>query len=207
MNLNEWIRNREMRGEVTFAVNDVYESLTGRSSRYLNTELSRMVKRGRIKSVYRGFYVIIPPHYALKGIIPPAYYIDRLMKHIGKPYYAALLSAASFYGAAHQRPMRTQVMTIPPRTTVSGKDGMIDWNYRQVINEGLLIKTNTESGTMLYSCPELTAADLVQFAGSIGGYQRAATVLAELVEQLEENRLERIVKVATAAALQRLGCW
>ena len=206
MNVSDWIKNREIRGMVTFSMNDVYASFADVSPQYLYTELLRMVKRKRIQSVYRGFYVIVPPQYALKGIIPPTYYIDRLMQFIGKPYYVALLSAASFHGAAHQRPMKTQVVTVPPRASIAGRNGLIDWNYRQKIPTSLLMKTNTEMGTVLYSCPELTAVDIVQFAGNIGGYQRAATVLAELSELLEEKRMSQVVDFATTAALQRLGC-
>ena len=56
-----------------------------------------------------------------------------------------------------------------------------------------------------YSNPELTAIDLVQFADNIGGYQRAATVLAELVDVIDMAKMPEIVPYTTIATLQRLG--
>jgi len=41
---------------------------------------------------------------------PPVQYIDYLMKHINRKYYVALLNAAEFYGAAHQRPQQYSVV-------------------------------------------------------------------------------------------------
>jgi len=58
--------------------------------------------------------VIIPPHYASRGVVPPHYYIDRLMAHQNKPYYISLLSAAALLGAAHQRPQKFFVTYNPP---------------------------------------------------------------------------------------------
>jgi len=40
-----------------------------------------------------------------------------------------------------------------------------------------------------FSSPELTAVDLIQFAGHIGGYQRVATVLAVSMEQFSDDFL------------------
>lgn len=84
--------------------------------------------------MYRGFYVVIPIQYQLQGIVPPNYYIDELMTHVGKPYYVGLLSAAAMYGAAHQRPMLTQVMTVEPRIKASEKNPLLPcssaWNRK-----------------------------------------------------------------------------
>ena len=119
MSIEEWIRNREQHGQVTFSVAEVREAFPTHSPKGLKTELSRTVKRGRIIAVYRGFYVIIPVQYQLKHIVPPQFYLDALMQHIGKPYYVCLLSAATLYAAAHQRPMQYQVMTVIPRISMS----------------------------------------------------------------------------------------
>ena len=188
MTVTEYIREREIRGRVTFTIDDVRQAVN-LSDNSLVTELQRQVARGRICIPYRGFYVIIPPQYALKGVVPPTYYIDNLMSAVRKPYYLCLLSAAEFYGASHQRAMQTQVMTIAPRLRPSKMNNLLNWNYRQLIPSELLIKKNAEMGVILYSSAELTAIDLVQFASHVGGYQRAATVLAELMESVDVDRI------------------
>ncbi|MDO4827614.1 MAG: type IV toxin-antitoxin system AbiEi family antitoxin [Bacteroidia bacterium] len=204
MTVSEFIREREIRGQVTFPLNEVREA-TGLSAKTVITELQRQASRGRITIPYRGFYVVVPPQYALKGIVPPTYYIHELMKVVGKPYYVCLLSAAAFHGAAHQRAMQTQVMTVAPRIKPSGMNAQLNWNYRQQIPQELLLSRNTEMGIVLYSNAELTAVDLVQFAGHIGGLQRAATVLSELSETIDIAKMEKVFPYTSSATLQRLG--
>ena len=204
MTLHEWIYQREIRGQVTFTANEVY-SMPGMSASTAKTELARMVVRGRIQNVYKGFYVIIPPQYALKGIVPATYYIDSLMQYLTKPYYVALLSAAAIHGATHQRAMQTQVMTVSPRPNISEKNSQIDWSFRKDVPKSLLLTANSEMGVIHYSNPELTAVDLIQFAKHIGGYQRAATVLAELVDEVDMDKISDVQPYTSYAVIQRLG--
>ena len=205
MNTNEWVNNRELHGQMTFSLLEISSEFSSVSPKGLKTEIARMVSRGRIQSVFRGFYVIVPVQYRLKGVIPPIYYIDELMQYLGRPYYVGLLSAAAMYGAGHQRAMQTQVVTIPPQLNVSGRNVLIDWNYRATIPQNQLMTKNGEMGIIHYSSPELTAIDLIQFANHIGGYQRAATVLAELVENLDIQKIVAIVPYTTIPTIQRMG--
>ena len=204
MTVSSYIRKREIRGQVTFTLEEIKEA-TGLSARSVVTELQRQVAHGRITIPYRGFYVVVPPQYALKGVVPPTYYIHELMKAVGKPYYICLLSAAAFHGAGHQRAMQTQVMTVSPRIKPSKMNKQLDWNYRQQIPSELLLSRNTEMGIALFSNAELTAVDLVQFAGHVGGYQRAATVLSELVNAMDISRMEQVFPYTSSATLQRFG--
>ena len=205
MNISDWIHSREIRGKATFSVVDVKDAFAERPSKSINTELSRQVSRGRVQSVYRGFYVIVPVQYQLKGGIPPVYYVDDLMDYVGKPYYVGLLSAAALHGATHQRVMKTQVMTVVPRIKASGKNSLLDWSYRQQIPEAFIVKKNAEIGMLCYSGPELTAVDLVQFASHVGGYQRAATVLAELMDSVDVGRMYGLMPFTSVTTIQRLG--
>ena len=116
-------------------------------------------------SVYKGFYVIVPIQYAAKRIVPTIYYIEQLMSFLKKPYYICLLNAAELLGAAHQRPQKFSVMTILPKSSVSeNKNSFLSWIYRKQIPDRLLQEKNSETGTILFSNPELTAIDLVQYA-------------------------------------------
>ena len=149
--------------------------------------------------------MVVPVQYQLKGVVPPVYYIDWLMRYVGKPYYLSLLSAAAMHGASHQAVMITQVTTVAPRIKYSSKNPGLNWNYRKQIPEELLMTKNTEAGVVHFSNPELTAVDLVQFADHVGGYQRASTVLAELVEAMDMEKMADVVPYTTIATVQRLG--
>ena len=85
MTISSYIREREIRGQVTFTLDEAREA-TGLTVQSAVVALHRQVANGRIAIPYRGFYVIIPPQYALKGVVPPTYYIHELMKAVGKPY-------------------------------------------------------------------------------------------------------------------------
>ncbi len=207
LSLNEWIRMLEIHGTNTFSFDMVSETFAGVSKQTLFNALYRQSIKKRIVSVYKGFYVIIPPQYAARGIIAPTYYIDQLMSYIGKPYYIGLLNAAELMGAAHQRTQRFSVVTIHPTVNVSKtKNDILDWIYRKDIPEKFLLQKNSETGTIRYSCPELTAIDLVHYEQYCGGLSRAATVLAELTEQTDFSVINNeLIGFTSVATLQRLG--
>ena len=204
MSLNDWIQEQERRGRTAFSVGELQHVFPDRSGSVLQTALCRLCSSGRIQLVYKGFYVIVPVQYRLKGVVPPPYYVNELMAYLKKPYYVGLLSAAAVYGASHQRAMETQVVTIPPRSRIS-RNKLINWNYRRQMPSKLLVTKNAEMGIIKYSNPELTAVDLVQFASNIGGYGRVATVLVELMEVVDITKMAAVVPYTTTATLQRLG--
>lgn len=171
MSLNDWIKEQEQRGVTTFSFQQIRCVFAERSEKTLKTDINRLTLSKRIQNVYKGFYVIIPTQYQLKGVVPPSYYINELMEHLGKPYYVGLLSAAAIYGASHQRAMMTQIVTTGPRPRTSNKNTLLNWNYRQQIPNELIESRNAEMGRIKYSSAELTAVDIIQFASNIGGYQ------------------------------------
>lgn len=207
MTLQKWINDRAVHGYPTFSIEDVRKAGIYSSEQILKNELSRLCSNKMIANVYRGFYVIIPVHYVLRGSIPATYYIDQLMAYLNKPYYVCMLSAAELLGAAHQRPQRFSVMTVfPKRGVVSSRNVTIDWFYRMNFPEEALIKKNTETGTICISNPLLTAADLVQRQQHVGGLSRVATILEELVEQIDiQNQFDTLVPYVKKVVWQRLG--
>ncbi len=206
-NLSDWIKKLEINGTSTFSVEEVRSNFPEISEQNLNNSLYRFTLKNKIVSVYKGFYVIIPPHYAAKGIIPPTYYIDQLMQYIGKPYYISLLSAAEFFGAAHQRSQRFFVTTILPSTNVSkAKNKLLSWLFKKEIPEEFLLVKNSETGTIRFSNAELTAIDLVQYENAVGGLSRVATVLDELCEQCDFSKVnDEFLDFTSVATVQRLG--
>ena len=208
MTIREWITDRLIHGKPYFSVEDIRVAFPDVVENPMRRELSRLVANKIIATVYRGFYVIVPPHYAADLKIPAYFYIDQLMSYIGKPYYLSLLTAGVLWGAAHQRPQRTSVTTIPPRsrTSLTRNDDLL-WTYRPYIPNEFLKRKNSETGTIIYSNAELTAIDLVQYEHLIGGLSRAATVLSELVENTHFNNaaISGLFSLTTVPTIQRLG--
>ena len=64
MTIREWIRDREISGFPTFSVEEIRLALPHYSEQVIKNDLFRISSQGIIYPVYKGFYVIIPPHYA-----------------------------------------------------------------------------------------------------------------------------------------------
>lgn len=207
MTIREWIRDREISGFPTFSVEEIRLMFPNYSEQVIKNDLFRLASQGIVSPVYKGFYVIIPPHYASKRMIPPIYYIDQLMEYLNKPYYVSLLNAAEIHGAAHQRPQRFSVMTVFPKSSVSpSKNNALVWGYRREIPIDFLLSKNSETGVIYYSNAELTAIDIIQYEQYIGGLSRAATILEELTEKMDfHGASNNLFSYTSIATIQRLG--
>jgi len=98
-------------------------------------------------------------------------------------------------------------MTNFPVMRATQKKGLtINYVSINEIPEKLLEKRKTEAGYLTISNPLLTATDLVQFEKRIGGLNRAAIILFELMEVLKPIDFnEEVLAHATVTTLQRLG--
>ena len=207
MKVKNWIIDRERTGRPCFSRDEVAGAFPSLSASSIDSSLSRFRSNGLIQAVHRGFYCVIPAHYAYVGKVPSAYYMDELMKWLGRHYYIALLSAAEMFGAAHQKPMVTQVMTELPCFSYSKKkNDSVDWQFRSRVPSQFVLRRNGENGQIAYSSAELTAIDLVRYSHSAGGLSSVATVLAELREATDFSGAgQGVFKTADFADVQRLG--
>jgi predicted transcriptional regulator of viral defense system len=169
--------------------------------------LYRLKKNGKLISPISGLYVIVPPEHKSYGSIPADELIPIIMKHIDASYYVALLSAAEFYGAAHQKPMVFQVIS-SKRIKHSLKFGQV---HIQLLYKKSLAHLPTKdfivsSGYLKVATPELTAIDLLKFPKHAGGINNIATVLSELVESIDVGNLIQLAEsIGEQHQLQRLG--
>ncbi len=64
---------------------------------------------------------------------------------------------------------------------------------------------NTPRGTVLVSTPEATAVDLVGYHNHVGGLDQVATILGELADNLDADKLVAAAQTAPVPWAQRLG--
>ena len=167
----------------------------------------RLQRRGQLIRPRRGFYVIVPPQHATTGAPPPEWYIDALMRHEKRPYYVGLLVAAAAHGASHQAVMEFQVVTDKLLPDIEAGRTRIVFSYRKdiaAVSVGIEDR-KTPSGYMKLSSPELTALDLVRYPQSGAGLDNIATVLSELAERLQPEKLASLSGAFEKAVVQRLG--
>lgn len=169
--------------------------------------VARLIKNKKVARIKRDFFVIVPPEYYHLGTLPAEWFIEAWMSYSKRQYYVALLSAAALHGAAHQQPQEFQVIvgkTLPP--TLTGKLSIRYFN-KNYISETPIQKIKTNTGYINVSTPEATAFDLIQYMKVSGGLGNVATVLSELSEKIDPNRLvETAEKINVEIPFaQRLG--
>jgi predicted transcriptional regulator of viral defense system len=127
------------------------------------------------------------------------------MRWLEVPYYIALLSAAAQHGAAHQAPMRTQVMVPSPRRPIRCGGVAVDFVVRADMSDTPVREWVGPRGYLRYATPEATALELVAYAPRCAGLSHVATVLTELADALEADALAAEGRRCPVAWVQRLG--
>lgn len=167
--------------------------------------LGRLVRQKLVATPARGFYVIVPPEYRSLGCLPADQFIPALMAQLGLPYYVGLLSAAQYYGAAHQRPQEFQVFLEKNRSPIKCGAVRVAFIARKRLTEVPTRGFNTPRGAIAVSTPEATAFDLAGYPGHAGGLDQATTVLAELAEHIDPDLLVQVAATSPVPWAQRLG--
>ncbi len=162
-------------------------------------------KNGRIIIPARGFHVIVPEEYVNTNRLPVNRYIDSLMAFYDRPYYVALLTAASYWGSAHQSPMVFQVITNYNRRNIRIQNNQINFYRRQDMETAPVVKQKSYTGYFNLSTPEVTFLDLVLFNRQIGGLSRAGEIVYELAEQFSERGLWDALPHYSNPIIQRSG--
>ena len=207
LRVEEWVDKEIAFGRSAFSLDRVESELPQYSETAIKRSLNRLSRKGTIISAHKGYYVIVTPQYSSRGILPPALFIDGLMRFLERSYYVGLLNAAAFYGAAHQVPQEFFVFTsFPPMRPTVKKGIKVNYITRKEIPDDLLEDRKTETGVVKISSPELTAADLVQHHKRVGGLNRVVEVLSEMTEAIRIEKLNNeFVQFVPTAVIQRLG--
>lgn len=206
MHLQSYIKDIRKEGKRSFTIGDVTDQFHV-SQGHARVSLHRLLKSGDLISPVRGLYVIVPPEHQPFGSIPAEELLPLIVRHLGANYYVALLTAGLFYGATHQKPARFQVISDKriKHTLVFG-DVEIDFIYKKLLL-GLPTKNFAVStGYLVVATPELIALDLLAYPNHAGGLNHTATVLSELIENLDAVRLINLARhTKFEYQLQRIG--
>lgn len=206
MTLNDYIEKLQANGQYSFSQEEALEAL--KCSRIsLIHAIQRLKRKNKIAVPKPNFFVIVPLEYKEWGIVPANWFIDHLMKFLGRNYYVGLLSAAAQYGAAHQAPQQFQVLVEKPLRMIRNKGLTIKFLTSDQLP---LIPTNkiqTPTGYMTVSSPEATVLDLLKYYSKVGYLNHIATILAELKSSLKPDILISVFQKSHYEwpILQRLG--
>jgi predicted transcriptional regulator of viral defense system len=202
--LSEKISQFAAEGISCFSFSELEQRISS-SPTALKSALRRLMKKGEIAMPYQGFYVIVPPEYRSLGCRPAEQFIPDLMNYLGEYYCVGLLSAAEYHGAAHHCPQVFQVMVAKPRRTIISGKVQVNFIVRGNIEAIPTQPRNTVSGILKLSTPEATAFDLAGYYRHCGWLDNVATVLSELVEVLDPEKLVTVAELSPITWVQRLG--
>jgi len=204
MRADRYIEDLAAHGRHHFTTADAMNAIGG-SDVAVRAQLRRLKRRGSIASPVRSFHVIVPPEYRRLGCPPAEHFIDPLMAELGEPYYIALLSAAERHGAAHQRPQSTQVMVRRNRQPIECGKVCVVFIARGDLVRMPVDTINTPRGVVRYATPEVTALEIVGYPQHAGGLNNVATVLSELAEEIDRDKLLVAAGLSPVSWSQRLG--
>jgi predicted transcriptional regulator of viral defense system len=164
--------------------------------------------RGRkeVFSPTRGLYIAVPPEYRSWGVVPGAWFVDAMLKFLGRPYYVAFLSAAQLHGASHQAPQVFQVV-VDNANNVKNRDvGRVRLRFYSsaTVADDSIVKIAQPTGYVAVSTKETTVVDLVNHPRLSGGLGNVATILKE-IGRLNGAELARVAARRSVAACRRVG--
>jgi len=203
---SNYLKEIRSKGKRSFTLDQAMKDLELKRGNIL-TSVYRAKKRSEIISPASGLYVIVPPEHQAYGCIPAEELTPILMDYMQADYYVALLSAAAYYGASHQKSASFQI--------ISNKRFIKPLNFGQIHIEciykksitGLPIRNVTvNTGYLKVSTPEVTAMDLLRYSAKSGGLNHIATVLSELIESIDPDKLLAVAQSSDEKTwVQRLG--
>jgi len=204
MTAAKFISDLVARGRYCFSSEEAVAAL-GANAVATRAALRRLRQKGELAMPYKGFHVVVPPEFRNIGCLPAGHFIPSLMAHLGEKYYAGLLSAAEYHGAAHQRPQVFQVVVARNKPEITCGKVRVIFVARKNMAHIPTSDFKTPRGYLKISTPAATAFDLVGYPNHAAGLDNVATILAELAENLDGKELVRLAELSPIAWAQRLG--
>ena len=204
--LSGYVNRLLSEGRTVFGAAEAEQALDVGHRSFLDAA-ERLQRKGTLVRPRQGFYVIVPPQYAVWGAPPPAWYIDALMGRENAGYYVGLLKAAELHGATHQAVMEFQVVCGKRLPVIRAGRNLIVFYYRGDMEGALsgVEDRKTDTGSMKISSAALTALDLLRYPQASGGLDSVATVLSELGPEIQPDQLALLSAGVERPVVQRLG--
>jgi predicted transcriptional regulator of viral defense system len=201
----DYITRLRSEGHISFTPGQAAQDL-GISESAVRAKCKRLKDKGAILSPARGLYVIVPPEYQKMGSLPAEDLIPLVMKHWDIDYYACLLSAALYHGASHQKPQIFQVMVDTRERGIKSGKINIQLVYKKSLQGTPRQQITTKAGYLNVATPELTVIDLLLYPKLCGGLNNIATILSELIEVVDADKLLQLAtQTKQKIWIQRLG--
>ena len=194
------------RGDVFFSSETAEKSFGLGHGAFLDAA-ERLQKQKKLVRLRHGNYVVVPPQFGPWGAPPPSWYIDALMRHESSPYYVGLLKAAEIHGATHQAVLEFQIVAEKRVPNMQVGRSLLSFYYRKQLApvSQAIADNKTDTGSMKVSSVELTALDLLRYPQASAGLDNIVTILADLGEKIDSEKLASVSVSFPKSVVQRLG--
>lgn len=179
--------------------------------------LHRLEQERRVQRLWRDFYIIVPLEFRKTGATPATWFIDPLMRTIGRPYYVGLLSAGEVQlrSTNHERvraidwsPDWLQIVCDTPLDDIKAEGVEIQFFSDPRVRDAPTENRGGPKGPIPISTVALTAFDLVKHLLYEGNLQPILDILKRLCETIPPEALVALARQRTAtdrATFLRLG--
>ncbi|MGA3372835.1 MAG: type IV toxin-antitoxin system AbiEi family antitoxin [Terracidiphilus sp.] len=118
-----------------------------------------------------------------------------------------MLKAAEIHGATHQAVLEFQIVAEKRMPNMQVGRSMLSFSYRKQIApvSQAIADHKTDTGSMKVSSVELTALDLLRYPHASAGLDNVFTVLADLGEKIDSEKLAALSRAFSRSVVQRLG--
>jgi predicted transcriptional regulator of viral defense system len=208
--LETFLDSRLSIGHATFTKAEALGAL-GQSSPAFLAATERLIKKQRLVSPKRGFYIILRPEDRIVGAPEPARWIGPLMHHLGIDYRISLLRAAAFHGSSHQAAMVFQVIAPKQiRPIVIGRHNVQfvyqDGDAFAAVNQAPWLDVlKTDTGFTKIAGIELTLLDCARYFHKASGINGLAQFVRDAGGKAAGGKLSDAAKHYENSAVRRLG--
>ena len=197
-------------GRAYFSREEALDALGLKSTAFI-AAAGRLVKKHRLLSPRRGFYLILRPEDRVSGAPDPVRWIDPLMKYLGLDYRISLLRAAAFHGSSHQAAMVFQVIVPKQLRAFDIGRHRLQFIYQA---PAVFLKTNvpdwlsqmkSEAGFARVAGVELTLLDCARYFHKAAGINGVAQIVRDLGASADPRKLAKAAQAYENSAVRRLG--
>jgi len=172
---------------------------------------ARLIKKRRLASPRRGFYLILRPEDQVAGAPDPVRWIDPLMKYLGIDYRISVLRAAAFHGSSHQAAMVFQV--IVPKQLRAFEIGRhrLQFIYQapaafaKTNVPDLLGRMKSDTGFAKVAGVELTLLDSARYFHKAAGINSVAQLVKDLGAGADPRKVAKAAAAYENSSVRRLG--
>jgi hypothetical protein len=208
--LDSYLDDLQSHGRFTFTREEGL-SASGKSAKSFSAAITRTIKKNRLLSPRRGFYVILRPEDRIAGAPDPERWIDPLMQYLGIDYRISLLRAAAFHAASHQASMIFQVIVPRQLRSIEAGRHRIQFIYQgsevfaKVNRPDWLAQMKSDTGFAKVADVELTLLDTIRYFHKTAGMNGAVQIIHDIGAKARPGKLAKVVSNYENTAVRRLG--